>query len=75
MKKKTTYALLMRSEEKGRDLLETAVYAICILSAVSAIWQFTQQPVTLMADQSIGESYAAPQVSHQKLQPVAAKKS
>jgi hypothetical protein len=47
MKKKTTYALLMRSEEKGRDFLETAVYGFCVLSAVFAIWQFAQQPVAL----------------------------
>ena len=75
MNNKTTYALLMRSEEKGRDLLETAIYAMCIVSTVFAIWQVAQQPVRLMADQPSGESYAAPQVSHQKLQPVAARKS
>jgi len=50
MKKKTTYALLMRSEEKGRDFLETAVYAFCILSAVVSIWQFAQQTDSLPLD-------------------------
>jgi hypothetical protein len=47
MKNQTTYALLMRSEEKGRNILETAVYAGCILSAIVAIWQFAQQPVSV----------------------------
>jgi hypothetical protein len=47
MNNQTTYALLTRSEEKGRDVLETAVYAGCILSAVFAIWQFAQQPMSL----------------------------
>ncbi len=35
-----TYAMLTRSEEKGRDLLETAVYAVFILSTLLAICQF-----------------------------------
>ena len=39
----STYTLLVRSEEKGRDVLETAVYVMCILSAVIAIWQFMAQ--------------------------------
>jgi hypothetical protein len=73
MNKQTTYALLMRSEEKGRDLFETAVYAICVLSAVFAIWQFAQEPITLMSDGS--SAYAAPQMSQHQLQPVAARKS
>jgi len=46
MKNQTTYALLMRSEERGRNILETAVYAGCILSAVFAIWQFAQEAVS-----------------------------
>jgi hypothetical protein len=38
-----TYAMLTRSEEKGRDLLETAVYAVFILSALLAICQFVAE--------------------------------
>jgi hypothetical protein len=37
------YGLLVRSEEKGRSIMETAVYAMCILSAVVTIWQFIGQ--------------------------------
>jgi hypothetical protein len=47
MNNRTTYSLLLRSEEKSRDMLEMAVYTLCVLSAVFAIWQFAQQPVTL----------------------------
>lgn len=45
----STYALLVRSEEKKRGLLEIVVYALFILSAVAAIFQFANQPVTVPA--------------------------
>jgi hypothetical protein len=45
----STYALLVRSEEKERGLLETVLYAFFILSTVAAIWQFAQQPVNIPA--------------------------
>jgi hypothetical protein len=44
MNNDTTYALLVRSEEKGRSIMETAVYALLGLSAILSIWQFIQQP-------------------------------
>ena len=47
---KSTYALLVRSEEKERGLLEIVVYSLFILSAVAAIVQFASQPVKLMVD-------------------------
>jgi hypothetical protein len=70
MKKKTTYALLMRSEEKGRDFLETAIYSICILSAVFTMWQFAQQRVTLM-----GEQRTYSEVSQRQFQAATVRKS
>jgi hypothetical protein len=42
---KSTYALLVRSEDKKRALLETVVYGLAILSALAAILQFADQPV------------------------------
>ena len=45
----STYALLVRSEEKGRGALEILVYAVFILSVVFSIWQFAQTPVKLSA--------------------------
>jgi hypothetical protein len=43
----STYALLVRSEEKKRSFLETALCFLCALSAIVAIWQFVQQPIAL----------------------------
>ena len=42
---KSTYSLLVRSEEKKRALFETIVYGLVLLSAVVAILQFAEQPV------------------------------
>jgi hypothetical protein len=41
----STYALLVRSEEKKRNVLEILVYFLFILSAVFSIWQFAHQTV------------------------------
>jgi hypothetical protein len=40
----STYALLVRSEDKKRALLETNVYDLVILSTLAAILQFADQP-------------------------------
>jgi hypothetical protein len=45
----STYALLVRSEEKGRDLLEALVYTLFILGVVLSILQFAQTPVKISA--------------------------
>jgi hypothetical protein len=45
----STYALLVRSEEKGRGVLETILYIALILSAVLLIWKFAQGPVDIQA--------------------------
>jgi hypothetical protein len=46
----STYALLVRSEEKKRNVLEIVVYALFILSAVFSIWQFAHQTVAFPID-------------------------
>jgi len=46
----STYALLIRSEEKSRNVIEMAICPILILGAVIAIWQFALQPVNIPAD-------------------------
>ncbi|MFZ1219121.1 MAG: hypothetical protein WAO00_07500 [Chthoniobacterales bacterium] len=38
--RKSTYAMLLQSEEKERSLFETLVYSMLVLSAVIGIWQF-----------------------------------
>ena len=47
MKNRSTYELLVQSEEKSRNIMETALYALFALSAVVSIWQFAQQPSSL----------------------------
>ena len=49
MNNDTTYTLLVQSEEKGRNIMETAVYALMGLSAILSILQFVQQPDRLPA--------------------------
>jgi hypothetical protein len=43
----STYALLVRSEEKERGIFEGAVYFAVVLSALLSIWQFATLPVAL----------------------------
>ena len=64
MNSPTTYTLLVRSKEKSRDLMEAAVYAICILSAIVAIWQFVEQSSQLSVDGLASRMQPAPVVSH-----------
>ena len=43
----STYALIVRSEEKERSIFEGAVYFAVVLSALVSIWQAVSQPVAL----------------------------
>ena len=43
----STYALLVRSEEKSRNLLEMVIYPLLITGVIIAIWQFMLQPINL----------------------------
>ena len=57
----STYALLIRSEERERNMFEFVAYLIFILSAVFSIWYVAQQPIGfekggLVHDTSIQES-------------------
>jgi hypothetical protein len=45
----STYALLIRSEEKSRNVFEMVIYTLLILGPLIAIWQFAQQPVNIPA--------------------------
>jgi hypothetical protein len=62
----SSYALLVRSEEKGRSIMETVVYALLGLSVIISIWQFAQQPNHLPIDRPTAEPYLAPQMSHRQ---------
>ena len=43
----STYALLVRSEERGRGVLETVLYVAFILSAVLLIWEFAHSSIAI----------------------------
>jgi len=43
----STYALIVRSEEKERGLFEGAAYMVVVLSALFSIWQVARQPIAL----------------------------
>ena len=45
----STYGMLVRSEEKGRGILEILVYAVFALSVVLSICQFAEVPVNTSA--------------------------
>jgi hypothetical protein len=46
-----TYALLVRSEEKSRSIMEIVVYGLFALSVLVSIFQFIQQPNPLPINQ------------------------
>ena len=43
----STYALIVRSEEKERSLFEGAVYFAVVLSALLTLWHVATQPFAL----------------------------
>jgi multidrug resistance efflux pump len=64
-KVKSTYSMLVQSEEKERNLFETLVYGVIVLSAVVAIWQVAHQPVKVpFTDQAQAPAAQAAVVSH-----------
>ncbi len=50
MKNRSTYRLLVQSEEKKRNILETALYGLFAVSAVASIWRFAEQTNSLRLD-------------------------
>ncbi|MBO0694467.1 MAG: hypothetical protein J2P56_00025 [Verrucomicrobia bacterium] len=67
MNNHTTYELLVHSEEKGRTIIETAVYIMCILSVVAAIFQFIGQPTPDPFAGFDSRAQPTPVVSHHEL--------
>ena len=59
----STYGLLVRSEDKGWSMMETAVYAMCIVSAVAAIWQFIGQPAPHSFESLVSPAQPVPVMS------------
>ena len=69
------YGLLVDSEEKGRSRMETAVYAMCILSVVAAICQFIAQPTPTPFGDGVAPEQPVPVVSHHTVEAVLDTKS
>jgi multidrug resistance efflux pump len=64
-KVKSTYSMLVQSEEKQRNVFETLVYGVIVLSAVVAIWQVAHQPVKVpFTDQPQASASQTAVVSH-----------
>jgi hypothetical protein len=58
----STYAMLVRCDEKERSVLETAIYVILILSMFFAVFQITQMRVVVpesLSARSVTSSVAA----------------
>ena len=56
----SSYALLVRSEEKKRTYFETIIYSLILLSAVAAILQFAEQPDPLPLSALPGSAVVQP---------------
>ena len=56
----STYALLVRSEEKERGIFEGAVYLVFVLSAVFSIWQVAHQPIVVPTAIGVQTASVAP---------------
>ncbi len=69
------YGLLVHSEEKGRGIMETAVYATCILSVVAAIFQFIGQPIPVPFAGFGAPVQSAPIISHRTVEATVETKS
>jgi hypothetical protein len=73
---KSTYALLVHSEEKGRTIMETVVYAMCTVSVIVAIGQFIGQSARLSFEGgSTSPSHPAPVMSQHLVEAVLNTKS
>jgi len=59
----STYALILREEEKQRSRFETLAYAVLIMSTVFAVSQFGREAVT-MPSNVVRSAIIAPAVPH-----------
>ena len=62
----STYALIVRSEERERSASESAVYLLVMLSVLFSIWHAVHQPVTLPVGGIIHTSSIVQEVAPQE---------
>jgi hypothetical protein len=60
----STYALLVRSEEKQRSRFETLIYMLLIVSVILAVAQFGRQPVVTPSSNAGVSTPVSSVVSH-----------
>jgi hypothetical protein len=60
----STYALIMRLEEKRRSQFETLIYTMLIISTMFALSQFGREALTLPADIARSSSISASAEPH-----------
>ena len=65
----STYTLLVRSEETGRSIIETVVYALLSLSAIVSIWQFVAQSSQLSVGGLASRTHPAVHISQHAMEP------
>ena len=56
MKNRYTYKLLVQSEEKSRNILETVIYGLVAASVLVSIWQFAEQPMETAATRRVQQA-------------------
>lgn len=62
----STYAMLVRSEEKERGMFEGAAYLVFILSAMFSIWSVAHQPFASLKSGVIHTTLIAPSTPTQQ---------
>jgi hypothetical protein len=72
MKTKSTYSLLINSEEKSRSIFETAVYGLVVLSMAFSVFAFATQAVTVPQMQKTTDSPAIQTIATQPVDTVIA---
>jgi len=60
----STYALVVRSEEKHRSRFEILIYMLLIVSATFAVSQFGRQAATMPSNIARVSTIASPVVQH-----------
>ena len=62
----STYALIVRSEEKQRSMFETLIYAVLVVSSLFALMQFGREAV-IMPVNVVRNSVTAPAPAHHQV--------
>lgn len=59
MKNKNTYSMIAQSEEKGRTIFESTLYALFVVATLFCGWQFATNSLALPSTTTAGDAPAA----------------